>query len=674
MNMLLYPGVRLLDRLRLGTKFLLILLVFTLPLAGLVTFDVMKEREAMHKAQRERLGLAYLAALRPLFERMAQTRGMTNAYLQGDTGFADRIAARRRQLETDLEQLLEVAGAFGGPPALEEQARRIAADWQALQASAFGREADEVFAAHTAIIEDVLSLMRNVVERSGLLVDPELDSHFLMEITSLRLPRLAETLGKARGLGAGMVARGEYPLESALRLGGFLEVIGREREALAHALAVLAEVAPARHGALGEAPRAALKAADDFVAIARERVLGSQGGRIGPDEFFAAGTRAITAALSLDDVVMAELDALLADRVVAAQQRLWLEVAGGVLVILIGVYLFAAFRHSLTRAIGRIQETVAALADRDLTREARIDSRDEMQAIARDMNSMIVRLREVIADVVAASDELATAAGEGSRVAERSRRSIERQHEELEQVATAMNEMSATVQEVANNAGSTAEATRDAEAEAERGRVVVQETVAAIGELSQVLSSAGDVIRKLDSDASNIGQVLEVISGIAEQTNLLALNAAIEAARAGEQGRGFAVVADEVRTLASRTQSSTEEIRAMIERLQGNAREAVCVMEEGNSRSQATVERAGQASEALDAITAAVERITLMSQQIASAAEEQSCVAEEINRNLLNVKALAESTLEDASVTAQTSERLDALSERLQGDTRQFRV
>ena len=234
--------------------------------------------------------------------------------------------------------------------------------------------------------------------------------------------------------------------------------------------------------------------------------------------------------------------------------------------------------------------------------------------------------------------------------------------------------MSATVQEVARNAASAAETTQKADEEAKNGRQIVIHTIDLINSLSGDIQKSSEVIKQLEKDADDIGTVLDVIKSIAEQTNLLALNAAIEAARAGEQGRGFAVVADEVRTLASRTQSSTEEIRNMIERLQGGTRNAVKVMGQGSEHSQKTVEQAAEAGAALEAITKAVDQIAQMNEMIASAAEEQGSVAEEINRNIVNVRDVTEQTAEGALQTAASSEEMKTVAGNLHDLVGGFKV
>ena len=263
-----------------------------------------------------------------------------------------------------------------------------------------------------------------------------------------------------------------------------------------------------------------------------------------------------------------------------------------------------------------------------------------------------------------------------SRVAsavEQSSRGIEQQQHEIDQVATAMNEMAATVQEVARNTANASEAAHGAAMAADKGKVVISESVEAIEALASEVGRAAEVIHRLEADTTSITKILEVISGIAEQTNLLALNAAIEAARAGEQGRGFAVVADEVRTLASRTQTSTKEIQQMIEKLQRGAKEAVAVMESSQEKAKGGVRHAGNAGQSLEEIVAAVGIISDMNAQVATAAEEQSAVAEEINRNIHNLADAGEQNAQAARDTSSAAGNLRQLARGLYELVRQYR-
>lgn len=281
------------------------------------------------------------------------------------------------------------------------------------------------------------------------------------------------------------------------------------------------------------------------------------------------------------------------------------------------------------------------------------------------LETVVWRLHDAAGNLEQAADQAAHNTADTER-------GVNSQKIEIEQVSTAMTEMAATVTEVAQNAASTADATHHAGREVQQGKAVVQDTISRINELAEQVEQAVKVISQLAIDSEQIDSVVDVIRSVAEQTNLLALNAAIEAARAGEEGRGFAVVADEVRTLAGRTQQSTEEIQDMIHRLQDSARQAVQVMETGHKSARESVTQAQQAGDALDAITQAVGTITEMSTQIATAAEEQSMVSDEIHRNINNITNVAQQTLADTQGTRRVTQELAQQVHRLHSMVSQF--
>ncbi|WAJ39521.1 methyl-accepting chemotaxis protein [Pseudomonas sp. GOM7] len=314
------------------------------------------------------------------------------------------------------------------------------------------------------------------------------------------------------------------------------------------------------------------------------------------------------------------------------------------------------------------------IAAGDLSQDIPQNRRDELGQLLAAMQGMTSSLRTLVGRIGGGVGQIAAAAEQLSSITAQTSAGVQTQKLETEQTATAMHQMAATVQEVAHNAEMASHAAKEADREAQQGNEVVQQAVDQVHSLATEVEQSAEAIAALDQESSRISSVLEVIRGVAEQTNLLALNAAIEAARAGEQGRGFAVVADEVRALAKRAQDSTEEIETLIGSLQRMAKGAVQQMESSRSLTQRTVALAGQAGEALARITQSVSTIEQMNQQIAAAAEEQSAVAETINESVTRVRDIGEQSATATEQTAVSSAELARLGVELQGLVRQFRT
>ena len=346
------------------------------------------------------------------------------------------------------------------------------------------------------------------------------------------------------------------------------------------------------------------------------------------------------------------------------------------IVVAIGLLSALAFVtiRGIGEAVGKLNKASAAMADGDLTVRCGYESKDELGQVAKAFDAMREKFQEVIREMSSATLRLASAAEQTSVITDETSTRLHTQQSETAQVATAMNEMTSTVQDVARTAASADEAALQADGKAGEGRSVAAQALSATEDLANEVHHAADVIRQLESESDNIGTVLDVIRGIAEQTNLLALNAAIEAARAGEQGRGFAVVADEVRTLAGRTQASTQEIQRMIEGLQQGSKSAAQAMEKGQSKAQHSLEQVRRADGALEDISGAVSQIKSMNAQIATAAEEQGSVAEEINRNVVSIRDLSAQSSEGAAQTAVASTELANLSASLRTIAERFRI
>lgn len=348
---------------------------------------------------------------------------------------------------------------------------------------------------------------------------------------------------------------------------------------------------------------------------------------------------------------------------------------GAVIVLLMGVLIFL-IQRSITRPLTSTVKAMASIAsgEADLTHRLDTSGRDELSELDRHFNRFSEHLGELIRQLLTAAHSLDRHSGELGAIAAQSQRHSDTQTQQMDMLATAINEVTHAIQDVARHAEQASGEVQSAERRADQGQVSIQTSLHQTEGLSDTILQAAKVIESLAQESTQIGTVLDVIRSIADQTNLLALNAAIEAARAGEQGRGFAVVADEVRLLAQRTQKSTQEIHAMIERLQANSGAAVRVIQESRQASQHTIEQASQASDSLEQINQTLRNLATVNASIASATLQQSHVVEEINQSVVQVAGLAQINATASVQTSQASQQLRGIADQLGHLLGQFKV
>ncbi len=381
----------------------------------------------------------------------------------------------------------------------------------------------------------------------------------------------------------------------------------------------------------------------------------------------------------LKDIVAAEEVLIVVrgeEQVVASQLAKTASIIGTLIALIVGIVITRLIVIGIVNPILRTNLILKDIANGqgDLTKRLAVNSTDEIGQLSGHFNNFMNKLQSVITDVVHSANQLSVSAEQMSQVSAESNQGISQQNNETIQVATAITEMSSTIEEVARNTENATNAAINADHEAQSGSRFVDETMDSIKALAAEIDSSSEVLDTLKSHSEGIGTVLDVIKGIADQTNLLALNAAIEAARAGEQGRGFAVVADEVRTLAKRTQDSTSEIERIISDLQSGADQAVSVMQSSKAKSNTTVEKGQQTSEVLLSVITAINTVLDMNTQIGTAAQEQSAVTQEVSGNITNIQTISEKTALGADLANRASQEVANLSSELQRLVSQFKV
>ncbi len=673
MKTLIKPAKIFMAQLRYLHKFLLILFMFLIPLGIMGTMLLKEAGDEIRLIGEKYEGVAYLREIRPLLEHISKYSGMIIAKRNGSDIFEARIDSVIRVIDEAFRSISDMNEAWDTPQT-KQKFKDVLSEWRSLKTQIDNLSATELFARFNRLIEHVTEFVRQVGDDAGLVLGLDIGSYYLSDILIKHLPLLTGAMGQIRGLGAGIASSGFRDDETAIYLVTLMDQVKQAGKAIHHGLDMIEREMPSVQESFRGADEKAVALTKRFFDVVSRELTDTDEITIDVDEFFAIATESIDASLSLYDAILPILENDLLEKRAAAKDALILTAVVSGLVLFVLAYLFAGFYFSVNDNVSAINGALSRLAEGDMRVRVQSIGRDELGQVAEGVNNLAQGFSSLAGSIASSAQQVAASSEELTNIMEQSSQSIREQQAQTEEVATAMNEMTATVQEVGGNILNTANAAEEANRETGEGRQLVDETVEAIKNLSDRIEHAAAVIQSVEQDSMNIGTVLDVIRGVAEQTNLLALNAAIEAARAGEQGRGFAVVADEVRTLAGRTQQSTEEIHEIIEKLQAGSRNAVAVMESSREETHMVVDKAGKAGEALASIAHAVNQIKDMSHHIASAAEQQSAVAEEINRNVVNISDMANETSQGAQQTAQASEDLARLASELQASVERFRI
>mgnify|MGYP006192480647 FL=1 len=676
MKTVLYPAIALMNRLSFGMKFSLISVLFFLPMLVTNFYLVRDSYRQFISTQ------AALESIDLLGEAMVLRRSLEdyvdlieiNAMI-GQSGQAGDLESRLSKQQSQITQTLQALAPVAHDA---EQIEEFNAKRDELNAELEAIQRETSLQGKIALAEKLLGssqvFIKLVASQAGLSQDREGAVRQMVELVAVVTPRVSGALSEGRALGAYSLGQGFLNSSASTQFDELLLELEKLHGEYDLNLQESLNSSPEARAALASLAAESLESLKSSAVVFEDQVVIADSLDTPWLQFYEEISSAMGKTYALNDAVLVFLDGQLQARLQDNRSQMIFLVAALVVVFLLIVYLYGGFYVSIRatlKSLGLVMDQVAA---GDMTVSFKSQSQDELGELGQVFNETVVKIHQLIERVGQTVVEVERQADRVQQVSGESNHAVAGQRSQIEQVATAMNQMSATAQEVARSAAAAVGSAQSVNDETVSGRALVESQVGSIQRLAGEIDQSVAVINQLASDSASISQVLDVIKGIAEQTNLLALNAAIEAARAGEQGRGFAVVADEVRNLAKRTQQSTEEIESMIAKLQSGVGAAVKAMSASHKMADTTVNESGKVQQALENILGAVGMIVDQNQQIATAAEEQTAVAQDIDQNIVEISQAGERTAEGASQTEQASRELSGLVARLKQLIGAFRV
>ncbi|MBS7326029.1 MAG: methyl-accepting chemotaxis protein [Thiopseudomonas sp.] len=671
MNTLLYPAIRLMNRLSFAVKFSLVSFLFLVPLLITTGFLVLASLQQIRHTEIELQGLQSLDNLQRGVVLVRQLADLQQIHVQQAQGAADdRLDRQLQQLHDQVQDWLhDLQPVLGDAPARQA----FVEGKQRLQALLERTRNDALLQGRSAAAEELLLqlqlLMRQQAGQGGLSQDAGVQVRSMVELLTVGSQTVAARLAQTRTQAALAMARGFVDSGTSTRLDDLLLVL--EKLEAEYGLQLETTALPP---ALQDAAASSLSSLAQARQWLEDEVIMADGLQ---DDWWQAlehGDGWLQTTAALGHQLVQTLNATLQERLQNDRQHMY-----GLLVVLSVVfaliaYLYSGFFISLRNSVNHLRRVMLQVADGNLEVQARVASRDELGSLADGLNHTVGQIRGLLQQVAVAVNEVELQSVTVQQIASDSHTVVNRQLQQLEQLVLAMNQMTTSAGEVTGNAGQAVQAAEQVNEQTRQGQLMVQQQAEGIHALAGNIEHSVRAVDGLAHDSREIGQVLDVIAGIAAQTNLLALNAAIEAARAGEAGRGFAVVADEVRGLAGRTREATEEIEAMIERLQAGVAQAVAAMQGSHDCAAASVQQARAVEAGLSANLQAAARIVAQNQSIATAVQQQTGVAQAMDRNLVAIRDDGEQAASGAGGAAQASRDMAELAERLKQVLAAFRI
>ncbi len=672
MNGWVRPAETLMGGLRFPAKFTLVSVLFLIPLVLTVVLYWQESSKNIDQLHQELDGMAFVSELEPVLIETGKHRGLTHALLNGDTGVQSSLNQVRVVLEQELNRLSSMASQSGVPAQVRQDVGTLLQQWRSLRDTASAGDAQAAFEAHNSQIKRIRELFVTVSRAYALELDSDAQTTFLINMAMLELPLLVDESAKLRDAATGIAAMGSFTPDSFIYLSNQLNQV-------AGAAPVLTDSSQQSSSfSSGSALQREFSAAGQQLAglqnFIRSRVLEPDTLQISADAVFEQGSANLTPMIKLYSHMMPILQMLIEQRLARLELHRNLVLGVILLAVSAAVYLFMGFYRYTITTVTRFSDMAALLAAGDLS--VRLEKRgcDEMSAVTAGFNQVADGFQRLVRQTVESTDVVAGAAHAMNTESSATLEGAAQQKREADMIASAVQDLAHSAEDIAGHSALAAESAQQADALATQGREVVEHTARSFTGMMDEVARTSDVIGKLDTDVQAIGDISRVIREIAEQTNLLALNAAIEAARAGEQGRGFAVVADEVRNLAQRTQSSTQEIEQTIESLQACTRDSVELMTSTHQQVSSNVEEISRAGQLLGEIDSIVAGMNQKNTQIALAVQAQNQLVERLQGNIASVSGVADSTENSAQQSAELARSMADSSSRLRDTLGAFNI
>jgi methyl-accepting chemotaxis protein len=671
MGGLLHPAVALANKMSFTAKLFIAALIFLVPFIVLLNINLFDSWADIKKIERQQDGLEIIVRLKPMALDVAKHRGNMAQYLAGATEKESTILALEKMFDENLGALKKIATLYDYDLANHNE---MIAQWQALRLdqnkSALGAKN---FQAHSELVESLHHVMALVTTDFELIMQDSTTNHYLQNIMAYAIPELQEELGKLRGKGAGSLSDKALTANEKVVVGSLLSTVQRLNNSLNQDISLLFKDT-IEQDKLSNDLTTYRNLIQHFIEVTDKQIVATDEVTLSGTAYFEYGTKVIEALGIFDKQVADEFKQRMQKKHDEKYFNNLLLMVLALSITGLGVYFSLGILTSLNTNAQQLNQASHKLQEGDFSTKIIIDSEDTLGDAAESLTDMIASVALLLNNIQKSAHDVNELSVKIQSVSDNSKRELDQQNLQTQQAASAATEMAATVREVARSCVEVTNATDIAHESALEGQVKVKAAITKINTLGADVEKAKNIISQVQSDVTDIGAVLEVIRSIAEQTNLLALNAAIEAARAGEQGRGFAVVADEVRSLAKRTQDSTAEIRAVIEKLQVGALNAVNIIHQSFVGAQDSVDSTISAGQSLEKIVTGVDFLRDLNTQIATAAEQQAAVAEQMSRNTQHLSDSSENILGQVEKTVSYSASLRKSAMSLLENTMKFKT